>query len=58
MPNCPRYLPILSAADVAAIRQKFDELARLWAEVPLGGRLELAFPADETPEGHQQGVQE
>jgi hypothetical protein len=30
----------------------FDELARRWAEVPLGGRLELAFPANETPARH------
>jgi len=44
--NCGA-VPILTAADVGAIRRKFDELAQRWMEMPLGEHLELRFPPTE-----------
>jgi hypothetical protein len=49
MAKCGIPAPVLSVADVTAIRRKFDELAARWRAMSVGQHLELSFPQTETP---------
>jgi hypothetical protein len=51
MAGCGVAAPKLAVADVASIYRTFNELARRWAALPIGGHLELTFPPSRFQEG-------